>query len=573
MFHDQYELSRRQTLQALTSAIGLGVAGSGLSSSISHAKDSRGLNAGAVATADTPSAEIGVAILEAGGNAIDAAVAIGFALAVSYPEAGNIGGGGFMTIVMNGQPYFLDYRETAPAKARADMYLDSNGEVRADASLIGNLAAGTPGTVAGLYAAHKRFGRLSWSQVVQPAVNLARDGFVPPAQMIRIYRESEAYLGKSTNLARYFGTMREGVTFTQPELAGTLARIARLGPAGFYDGRIADQVVAQMQRGPQKGLISKQDLARYKPVWRQPLTGPWRDYQVITAPPPSSGGIALMQLLGMKQARGDLFDGVAHNSAQYIHLLAELEKRVFADRAVYLGDPDFVTVPVSALLAPEYIAARAREIQPDRPSPTVAVQPGLEKPQTTHYSVVDRQGNAVSNTYTINGWYGSGVVVEGAGFLLNNEMDDFSAKPGAPNQYGVVGGDANAIQPFKRPLSSMTPTIILKQGQPALVLGSPGGSRIITTVYQVLLNALDYQMQLAEAVAAPRYHHQLIPENVIFTEPYAPAPPALRSELEARGYRFEAQDYNGDIAAIKVEQGQPIVAPDPRARGAGRVTP
>ena len=280
-----------------------------------------------------------------------------------------------------------------------------------------------------------------------------------------------------------------------------------------------------------------------------------------------------MQLLGMKQARGDLFDGVAHNSAQYIHLLAELEKRVFADRAVYLGDPDFVTVPVSALLAPEYIAARAREIQPDRPSPTVAVQPGLEKPQTTHYSVVDRQGNAVSNTYTINGWYGSGVVVEGAGFLLNNEMDDFSAKPGAPNQYGVVGGDANAIQPFKRPLSSMTPTIILKQGQPALVLGSPGGSRIITTVYQVLLNAPDYQMQLAEAVAAPRYHHQLIPENVIFTEPYAPAPPALRSELEARGYRFEAQDYNGDIAAIKVEQGQPIVAPDPRARGAGRVTP
>lgn len=573
MFHDQYELSRRQTLQALTSAIGLGVAGSGLSSSISHAKDSRGLNAGAVATADTPSAEIGVAILEAGGNAIDAAVAIGFALAVSYPEAGNIGGGGFMTIVMNGQPYFLDYRETAPAKARADMYLDSNGEVRADASLIGNLAAGTPGTVAGLYAAHKRFGRLSWSQVVQPAINLARDGFVPPAQMIRIYRESEAYLGKSTNLARYFGTMREGVTFTQPELAGTLARIARLGPAGFYEGRVGDQVVAQMQRGPQKGLISKQDLARYKPVWRQPLTGPWREYQVITAPPPSSGGIALMQLLGMKQARGDLFEGVAHNSAQYIHLLAELEKRVFADRAVYLGDPDFVTVPVSALLAPEYIAARAREIQPDRPSPTVAVQPGLEKPQTTHYSVVDRQGNAVSNTYTINGWYGSGVVVEGAGFLLNNEMDDFSAKPGAPNQYGVVGGDANAIQPFKRPLSSMTPTIILKQGQPALVLGSPGGSRIITTVYQVLLNALDYQMPLAQAVAAPRYHHQLIPENVIFTEPYAPAPPALRSELEARGYRFEAQNYNGDIAAIKVEQGQPIVAPDPRARGAGRVTP
>ena len=563
------KISRRQTLWGL----GLGATGALILPEAGTAKGRRALKAGAVATADTPSAEIGAQILAAGGNAVDAAVAIGFALAVSYPEAGNIGGGGFMTLVMQGKPYFLDYRETAPGKASPTMYLDAQGEVRPGSTIVGNLAAGTPGTVAGLFAAHRRFGKLSWARVLAPAIRLARDGFVPPAQMIRIYQEAFAELGRDTNLGAYFGSMTEGKTFTQPELADTLEAIAQRGPAAFYQGRVATQIVAQMYRGKEKGLISLADLAAYRPVWRTALTSKWRGYDVISAPPPSSGGIALLQLLGMKEARADLFANVAHNSADYIHLLAELEKRVFADRAVYLGDPDFVQVPVARLLAEDYIQARAKGVQPQFPSPTEQIRPGLEKPQTTHYSVVDADGNAVSNTYTLNGWYGSGVVVEGAGFLLNNEMDDFSAKPGVANQYGVVGGDANAIQPFKRPLSSMTPTILMQNGLPVMVLGSPGGSRIITTVFQVLLNALDYKMPLKAAVDAPRYHHQLLPENTIFTEPYAPASPELRQELERRGYRIEAQNFNGDIAAIQVQGRLPIVSPDPRARGAGRVTP
>ena len=559
---------RRQIL----SGLGLGLTGALSLPDVSFGKGRQILKAGAVASADTPSSEIGIQILEAGGNAVDAAVAIGFALAVSYPEAGNIGGGGFMTLVMHGKPYFLDYRETAPARAKADMYLNAQGDVRTGSTIIGNLAAGTPGTVAGLFAAHRRFGKLPWTRVVAPAVRLAREGFAPPAQMIRIYHEAFAEMGRDTNLGTYFGSMAEGKLFTQPDLANTLEAIAERGPSAFYQGRIATQIVAQMKRGVEKGLISLSDLEAYRPVWRTALTSQWRGYDVVSAPPPSSGGIALLQLLGMKEARSDLFAGVAHNSPEYIHLLAELEKRVFADRAVYLGDPDFVNVPVARLLATNYIQARAKDVQAHFPSPTEQVQPGLEKPQTTHYSVVDADGNAVSNTYTLNGWYGSGVVVEGAGFLLNNEMDDFSAKPGVANQYGVLGGDANAIQPFKRPLSSMTPTILMKHGVPVMVLGSPGGSRIITTVFQVLLNTLDYKMPLKTAVDAPRYHHQLVPENTIFTEPYAPASSELSQDLARRGYRIEAQNYNGDIAAILVANGQPSVAPDPRARGAARIT-
>ena len=562
------KISRRHTLWGL----GLGLSGTLCLPQTGLAKGRQLLKAGAVATADTRSAEIGVQILEAGGNAVDAAVAIGFALAVSYPEAGNIGGGGFMTLVMQGKPYFLDYRETAPAKARVDMYLNAQGDVRAGSNVIGNLSAGTPGTVAGLFAAHRRFGRLPWAKLVGPAIGLARDGFVPPAQMVAIYQEAFADIGRDTNLGSYFGSMAEGKTFTQPELGDTLEAIAQRGPSAFYQGRVATQIVAQMGRGGEKGLISLSDLEAYRPVWRAALTAKWRGYDVVSAPPPSSGGIALLQLLGMREARADLFAGVAHNSAEYIHLLAELEKRVFADRAVYLGDPDFVDVPVARLLGADYIKGRAKGVRAEFPSPTQLIEPGLEKPQTTHYSVVDAEGNAVSNTYTINGWYGSGVVVEGAGFLLNNEMDDFSAKPGVANQFGVVGGDANAIEPFKRPLSSMTPTVLMSNGVPVMVLGSPGGSRIITTVFQVLLNTLDHKMALKAAVDAPRYHHQLVPENTIFTEPYAPATPDLRRELERRGYRIEAQSYNGDIAAIHVVDGHPLIAPDPRARGAARIT-
>jgi gamma-glutamyltranspeptidase / glutathione hydrolase len=544
----------------------ISIGASAVATGANAARSSR-LSRGAVACPDQPGAQAGADILAMGGNAVDAAVAIGFALAVSYPEAGNLGGGGFMTVLMRGRPYFLDYRETAPAAATQGMYLGADGNVIENRSLIGNQAVGIPGTVQGMATAHARFGKLTWAQVLAPAIKLARDGFVPGAQMIRLYKESEAFLGATTNLAQHFGAIQFGINFKQTELAATLERIAAGGSIGFYTGTTADLIVAQMGRGTHKGLITLADLANYRSVWRKPLQGHWNGMDVITAPPPSSGGVALMQLLCMKAARADLFSGVAHNSAQYVHLLAEMEKRVYADRAQYMGDPDFVRVPVARLTNPAYIRARAGQIDPAKPSILASVSPGLEKPQTTHFSVIDKDGNAVSNTYTLNGWYGSGVVVEGAGFILNNEMDDFSAKPGIANQFGVVGGDANAIAPRKRPLSSMTPTILVKDGVAAMALGSPGGSRIITSVMQVLLNTYDFKMPLKTAVEAPRYHHQLLPENTIFTEPYAAADPIVKADLEARGYRFEAQDYNGDIAAIQVIDRMPMIAPDPRARG------
>ena len=526
----------------------------------------RALHAGAVASPDRHGALAAEEILRKGGNAVDAAVATAFALAVTYPEAGNLGGGGFMTLYVDGKPYFLDYRETAPAAATADMYLDAKGEPVAARSQFGNQAVGVPGTVRGMAMAHKRFGKLSWPQVLAPAIRYAREGFLVTPQLIGNLEESQAPFVGVTNFHARFGAMKAGETFRQPELAATLERIAKGGDKEFYTGQTADLLVAQMARGPDKGLITKADLAAYKAVWREPLQADWRGYRVITAPPPSSGGIALMQLLLMKQDAAPLFKGVALNSPQYVHLVSEMEKRVFADRAEYLGDPDFWKVPVSALIDPAYIARRAARIDPVKPSATVAVKPGLEKPQTTHFSIVDRWGNAVSNTYTLNGWFGSGVVVEGAGFLLNDEMDDFSAKPGAPNMFGVVGGDANAIAPGKRPLSSMTPTILLRDGRVAMVIGTPGGSRIFTSVFQVLADVYDFGLPLKTAQKQLRFHHQLLPENVIFSEPYEPISPELTAALEARGYKIE-MGFVGDMEAIQVIDGAPVPEADPRARG------
>lgn len=528
------------------------------------------LAAGAVAAPDRYGALAAEEILKAGGNAVDAAVATGFALAVTYPEAGNLGGGGFMTLYVGGKPYFLDYRETAPAAASADMYLGKDGEPVEGLSLYGNLASGTPGTVRGLAMAHKRFGKLSWARVLAPAIRYARDGFTVNAQFSGMLAGEVPPQFKGTNFRTYFGSHKAGTLFKQPDLAATLERIARGGDKAFYEGETADLIVAQMGRGPVKGLITKADLAGYKAVWRAPVTAKWRGYDVITAPPPSSGGIALMQMLLMKQDLAPSFKDVGLNDPQYVHLLAEIEKRVYADRAEYLGDPDFVKVPVSNLIDPAYVARRAREVDPDRPSPTKAVVPGLEKPQTTHYSIVDRWGNAVSNTYTLNGWFGSGVVVEGAGFILNDEMDDFSAKPGAPNMFGVVGGAANAIAPHKRPLSSMTPTILVKDGKPAMVIGTPGGSRIFTWVFQVLANVYDHGLTLKAAQKAPRFHHQLLPENVIFYEPSAPPSAALKAALEARGYKW-VEDFSGDMEAIQVVGRTPVPEADPRARGVALV--
>jgi gamma-glutamyltranspeptidase/glutathione hydrolase len=512
-------------------------------------------------------------VLEAGGNAVDAAVAAAFALAVTYPEAGNLGGGGFMTLYMDGKPYFLDYRETAPAAATAGMYLDAKGKVAAGRSQFGNLAVAVPGTVRGMAAAHQRFGRLSWEQDLAPAIRYANQGFPVTPQLIGVRDGSQRPFDGLTNFKTFFGDMKAGQMFRQPELAATLKRIADGGDKEFYEGHTADLLVAQMNRGRAKGLITKADLAGYRIAWREPIQGDWRGFKVITAPPPSSGGIALLQLLMMKQDAAKLFDGVALNSPQYMHLVAEMEKRVFADRAQYLGDPDFLEVPVAGLIDPAYAARRAMEIDPARPSATAGVKPGLEKPQTTHFSIVDKAGNAVSNTYTLNGWFGSGVVVESGGFLLNDEMDDFSAKPGAPNQFGVVGAGANAIAPGKRPLSSMTPTILTRDGRVAMVIGTPGGSRIFTSVFQVLADVYDFNLPLKDALAQLRFHHQLLPPNTLFWEPYAPFPPPLVAALKARGYRSEAQDFNGDIEAIQVTGGKPEPEADPRARGVAVLSP
>ena len=528
------------------------------------------LTAAAVASPDRYGALAAQTVLREGGNAVDAAVATAFTLAVTYPEAGNIGGGGFMTLFVNGRSYFLDYRETAPAAASANMYLGKDGKPTED-SLYGNLAVGIPGTVRGMAEAQHRFGKLTWQQDLAPAVDLARAGFVVPAALSKEKEESLPAFARSGNFAAWAKGLQEGQRFRQPELAATLERIATNGADEFYSGATAGQIVAQMSRGPIKGLITREDLASYKAVWREPLEGEWHGFKVITAPPPSSGGIALLQMLQMKADAARLFNGVTLNSPQYVHLVAEIEKRVFADRATYLGDPDSIKIPVAQLLAPQYLARRAAEIDPARPSATASIRAGLEKPQTTHFSIIDRDGNAVSNTYTLNGDFGSGVLVEGAGFLLNDEMDDFSAKPGAPNQFGVIGGEANAIAPGRRPLSSMTPTILLRDGAPAMVIGTPGGSRIFTSVFQVLVDVYDFHLPLKAAVAAPRYHHQLLPADTIFSEPFAAAPPALKQALEHLGYRVEPQDFNGDIAAIEIEQSSPLVAADPRARGVGLI--
>lgn len=528
------------------------------------------LDAGAVAAPDRYGAQVAAEILQAGGNAVDAAVATAFTLAVTYPEAGNIGGGGFMTLYVAGKPYFLDYRETAPLAAHKTMYLDDKGEVIENLSLVGAKAAGVPGTVMGLWQAHQRFGKLKWSQLLQPAIRYAEQGFaVAPGQYQYRSDAVKLFVGK-TNFARYFGGMRAGETFLQPELAATLKRIARQGPADFYNGQTAKLLLAQMRRDG--GLISADDLRSYQAKWREPISFAWRGKQVYTAPPPSSGGIALQQLLTLKENRAADFAGLAHNSAPYLHLLAEIEKRVFADRADYLGDPDFNPVPVAQLTNADYLLRRAAEINPKAISPTGDVKPGLEPHQTTHFSVLDKWGNAVANTYTLNFDFGSGVVVQGAGFLLNDEMDDFSAKPGVANAFGVVGKEANAIAPGKRMLSSMSPTIVAEDGKVALVIGTPGGSRIFTTLFQVLTNVYDFQMPLQQAVAAQRVHHQLLPKDTIFYDDYAPLGGETAKTLQAMGYVLKDQGWRmGDVQAIQVKDGVPGTASDPRGRGEGRV--
>ena len=534
----------------------------------------------AIATADRYGTEAAREIIDAGGNAADAAVAVAFTLAVTYPEAGNLGGGGFATIVMDGHEYFLDYREVAPGAATRDMFLDRQGNVIPEASTTGARAAGVPGTVAGLWSLHRRFGHLPWSRDLAPSIRLAHEGFVPAAMLLAERDGRAGELKGRTNFSHFFGAMRAGVIFRQPELEATLQRIAKDGADGFYGGKTAALIVSEMQQDG--GLISLADLSHYQARWRTPLTQDWAGFRIVTAPLPSSGGILLSSMLAMKADLGSAFSGVPLNSAQYVHLVAEIEKRVYADRADYLGDPDFTAAPVAALLAPAYLARRAGEVSVGQPTPTAAVHAGLtpssdldqslppEHHNTTHFSIVDHAGNAVSNTYTLNDSFGSGAVVAGAGFVLNDEMDNFSVKPGSPNIYGVVGGKANEIAPGKRPLSTTTPTILTSHGKVALVIGTPGGSHIATSVFQVITDWHDFHMPLADAVAAVRVHHQLLPPDTIFEEPYGVLSAPVHTELANRGYRF-VKSFNGDIQAIACSESNCEAVADPRGRGVAQV--
>ncbi len=542
-------------------------------SDVSHSRNAKTeYGYAAIATPDNFGSDVSQEILNKGGNAVDAAIATGFALAVTYIDAGNIGGGGFMTIKMNDEVAFLDYREKAPKAAHRDMYLDENGDVIEYSSLIGGQAVGVPGTVAGFWKAHQRFGKLPWEELVNPAIKLAEEGFLPAKILVDDIQSMKDWFKDKTNFSKYFLSINASENFKQPELANTLRRIAKFGADDFYSGETAKLIVEQMKESD--GLITMEDLNSYEAIWREPLRSNWRNYEVISAPPPSSGGFAIIQLLKMKDYLDHFFSGLEHNSAQYIHLVAEMEKRVFADRAEYLGDPDFFDVDIEKLISEEYIARRALEVNPNAISSLESVDPGLESPDTTHYSIVDQWGNAVSNTYTINWNYGSGVVVEGAGFLLNNEMDDFSAKPGVPNIFGVVGNVANEIQPEKRMLSSMSPTILLKDGNVEMVLGTPGGSTIFTSVFQTIVNIMDFDMSPYEAIESTRFHHQLLPPDEITYNGFTignPLPKETISQLGEKGYKAIPHDYDfGDVQVIMREDESWIAASDPRDRGDSR---
>ncbi|WP_246641684.1 gamma-glutamyltransferase [Paraburkholderia edwinii] len=707
-------------------------------------------DASAVATPDRYSADTAQQIFAQGGNAVDAAVAIAFTLAVTRPDAGNLGGGGFMTLQIDGKPYFLDYSAQAPQRATRDMYVDDKGNVVKNMSSIGFRAAGVPGTVEGLWEAQKRFGKLKWKQVLAPAIRYATDGFVVDASLQKRRDDAAAKFAGKTNFNAYFAGLKSGATFRQPELAQTLGRIADDGGREFYEGQTAELIAKQMYG---HGMISKTDLTQYKALWRDPLAADWNGYRIVTAPPPSSGGIALIQLLKMKADLKPQFAGVELNSAPYIQLVSQMEDRVFADRTKYAADPDATPVPVGKLTDDAYLAQRAGEVkelwaqqkaaeekaarekeeqekaarekaeqekaaqekaaqekaeqekaqqaaaqasgaaasgasgvQGSAAAPAGASQPGVdqagagqsntavqpsagqsnpgqpnatqsgtgqanagqsnsnqagvassssgqpnanqpgaasstsghanavaasasgapqanapqpqpaqakpaqpaqaqpdgaaastnsasgdtspaEKPQTTHFSVVDKWGNAVSNTYTLSGSFGSGVVVDGGGFLLNDAMDDFVAKPGAGMD------EANTIAPGRRPVSSMTPTIVLKDGKVALVIGTPGGSRIFTTIFQVMADLYDFGMPPANALAAMRFHHQALPPKAIYWEPYHPITGDLAQQLQKLGYTPEGQDFNGDVQMIRIDGTTPQPAADPRGVGVARVFP
>jgi gamma-glutamyltranspeptidase/glutathione hydrolase len=522
---------------------------------------------GMVVCAYPDAANVGLTILKKGGNAVDAAVAVQFALAVTLPEAGNIGGGGFMVYrSAKGQTNTLDFREKAPAAANANMYLDSAGNVIPDMSLKTHQASGVPGSVDGMIQAYKKYGKLKWADLLEPAITLARDGFKITKRLAADLNRNAADFKRQNPGKKYFlkdTPWQEGDVLVQSDLANTLELIRDKGRDGFYDGKTADLLIAEMQNG--KGIFTKDDLKNYHAVWRKPIIGDYRGYKIITMPPPSSGGIALLQLLHSVEPFP--LSKLGYNKDSTVQVIVEAERRVYADRAKYLGDPDFYKVPVDSLLRPAYIESRMKNFDWAAATPSSTIQPGsfvgYESDQTTHYSIVDKDGNAVAITTTLNGSFGSKIVVGGAGFFLNNEMDDFSSKPGVPNMYGLIGGKANSIQPGKRMLSCMTPTIIEKEGKLFMVVGTPGGSTIITSVFQTILNVIDFDKSMQSAVTAKRFHHQWLPDSVSAEKD---ALDSLTIEkLTKKGYQIKVGGAIGRVDAIlKTKWGYYQGGADPR---------
>ncbi|MGR3792821.1 gamma-glutamyltransferase [Vannielia sp. SX4] len=532
---------------------------------------------GMVSAQEAVAAQVGLDILQAGGNAVDAGVAVAFALAVTLPRAGNLGGGGFMIVhdAESGETKAIDYREMAPASADRDMFLDAEGNADSNLSRFTGLATGVPGTVAGMQMALEQYGTMTMAEVVAPAVALARDGIdVTPGladslkgleKRLKAHPSSEAIFYKEGG-----GFYEPGERLVQADLAATLQKIADEGPDGFYKGTVAEAISKAVTDAG--GRITVEDMAGYKAVLREPVTGTYRGYEIVSMPPPSSGGAHIVQILNILEEYP--VGWLGHNSAETIHLMAEAMKRAYADRSEYLGDSDYVDVPLAEITSKDYAAAIREEISRNVATPSSTIKPGnlapYESNETTHFSIVDKDGNAVSNTYTINFSYGSGMVADGTGVLMNNEMDDFAAKPGVPNAYGLIGGDANAVEGGKRPLSSMSPTLVMKDGEVFMVTGSPGGSRIITTTLQVIMNVIDHGMNIAEASTAPRIHHQWLPDEIRTEDGISADTVAI---LEQKGHKLRQQSVMGSTQSIMVdkEAGLLFGASDPRRVDAATV--
>jgi len=533
---------------------------------------------GMVSSQNAHASEVGAQVLADGGNAVDAAVAVGFALAVTLPRAGNLGGGGFMLVhdAAADETVAIDYREAAPRRANRDMFLDEDGNVDPERARFSHLSAGVPGTVAGLWRAHRDYGTLPWKRVVEPAIRLARDGFEVTYDLAGLLASRKERMCRLEAACRYFykpggEPYQPGERLMQPDLADTLQLIAEEGPDAFYKGAIADKIVAEMERGG--GFVDAESLAAYEPVVRDPARGTYRGYEVLTMPPPSSGGIHVVQMLNILENFPVAEFG--SGSADAIHVLAETARLAYADRSKHLGDPDYYDVPADWLMSKAYARQLAATIDMKRARPSSEVAPGVppayESPDTTHFSVMDRDGNVVSNTTTLNFSFGSGIAVAGAGFLLNNEMDDFSAKAGVPNAFGLLGGEANEIERGKRPLSSMTPLIVLDDGDVWFATGSPGGSRIITTVLQMVVNVIDHGMNIAEAEAAPRMHHQWYPDVLQLESGFSPDTIRI---LEARGHEIAATQWSmGSLQTVAFKDGVFRGSSDPRRPNAATIAP